>query len=74
MVLLMDIYLGEDTKVDVPFIHLSLSCGFWLLLPWVLKSLRLGHQIQNLLHPWLLFSLILVLVLSSNMLKGWTFS
>ena len=74
MVLLNDIYVGEDTKRYAPLIHISLHHDSLSLLPWVFKYLVLGHQILNSLHPWLLFSVVLVLVLSSNILKGWTLS
>ena len=74
MVLLRDIYLGRDTEGDVPFIHLGLHYGFLSLLHYGFKYPPLGNQIQSLLHPWLLFSHILILVLNSNMLKDWTLS
>ena len=60
MVCIKDIYIGGDTEGDVPLIHLRLHYGFWSLLPWVTKSLSLGHQLLNLLHPWLIFTPVLV--------------
>ena len=74
MVLLRDIYPGGDTKGDVPFINLSSNYGFLSLLHWGFKYPPLGYPIQSLLQLLLLFTLRLVAVLSSNMLKGWTFS
>ena len=75
MVLLRNIYLCRDNEGYVPFIHLSLHYVFLSILHWGLKYPLIGNQIQSLLQLWLLFSLRLnVLVLSSNMIKGWTFS
>ena len=74
MVWLKDIYQGGDIEGDVPFTHTTLHYNFSLLLHWVLKYLLRGHQVQSILQIWLLFLIRLDLVLSSNMLKGWTFS
>ena len=69
MVWLKDIYLGGDIERDVPFTHPTLHYDFLSLLYWGLKFLLLGHQVQTLLQLWLLFSLRLVLVLSSKKLQ-----
>ena len=74
MVWLEDIYLGGDTEGDVPFTHPTLHYDFLSLLHWVLKYLLIGHQVHILLQLWFFFSLIPVLVLSSNTLNGWTLS
>ena len=57
-------------RCDIHTPHSSL----WILLiiHLCLKSLLLGNQVQILLQIWLLFTLRLVLVLSSNTLNGWT--
>ena len=74
MVWLKDICLGGYTEGGVPFTHPTFHYDFLSLLNWGLKNLPLGHQVQILFQLWILFSLILVLVLSSNTLKRWTFS
>ena len=74
MVWLKDIYLGEDIEVGVPFTHPTLNYGFFALLCWGLKYLPLGHQVHHFLQLLLIFFLRLVLVPSSNTLKGCTLS
>ena len=74
MVWLKDIYQGGDIKGDVPFTHPTLYYGFLLLLHWGLKSLLHEHQVHSIINLWLLLLLRIGLVLSSNILKGWTFS
>ena len=72
MVWLKDIYLGGDIEGDVSFTHLTLHYYFSSLLFWCLKYLLLGYQVHSTLQLCILSSLRLGLVLSSNMLKGWT--
>ena len=43
MVLLRDIYLGEDTEGDAIFTHISLHYDFLSLLHWGLKCLQLEY-------------------------------
>ena len=71
---LKDIYQGGDIEGDVPFTHTTLHYNFSLLLHWGLKYILRGHQVHSILQIYLLFLLGLGLVLSSKMLKGWTFS
>ena len=74
MVWLKDIYLGGDIDRDMTFTYTTHHYYFSLRLHWGLESLLLGHQVQSFLQLWIIFYLRLVLVLSSNMLKGWTLS
>ena len=74
MLWLKDIYQGRDIKEDVPYTHPNLHYGFSLLLHLGLKYLLSGHQVHSMLQLWLLFSLRLGLVLSSNTLKGYKLS
>ena len=70
MVWLKDIYQSGDIEEDVPFTHPTLHYGFLLLIHWGLKSILRVHPVQNMIQLWILLSLRLGLVLSSNTLKG----
>ena len=60
----------------MPFTHISLQYFFCQLFPGFRDLFRLDikYIYIYIFHAWILFSSALVLILSPNMLKGWTSS